>query len=787
MTTTRTQNLVSIEAFAEILKGKRKRAIDGRAASGIEKVWAEDEDHYEGIDAVNRNESGFTKPRSAEGTPPPSKAKTKNRSTVFLKITRPYCDAASARVADMLLPTDDRNWALRPTPVPDLIRKTKDMTPVTGADGQPVMQPVEQPQPPQGVMSRMAGAVKGAFTGQQQPQAPQQKPVTVADLAKKAIDQAKEASEAAQNQIDDWLVECRYHAEVRKVIDSTTQTGTGILKGPIPVKSTRRAAVRGEDGTFALEIKTETLPASVFVPNWNFYPDPNCGNDIQRGAYTWEKDDITARGLRDLKGTLDSEGNPVYIDQMIDMCLTEGPSPAVDGRKQKDNQTVNDDDLFEIWYFYGQVSRENMEAAGCACGAKDQYPCMVTMVNDRVIKISLSVMDSGEFPYDVMVWQSRQDHWAGIGVSRQMRECQKGANAAVRNLMDNAGLSAGPQIIVDTSKIEPADGKMEIVPRKLWRKKKGGSDMVDVRDAFVIVTIETRQAELMNIIEFWLKEAEDCTGMPMLLQGQQGKAPDTYGGQQLAVNNASGVLRRIARIHDDRVTEPHIGRYYEWLLLYGPEECKGDFTIDARGSSALVERDMQNQAMMQMLGVSLNPAYGIDPELTVKEVLKGMRVDPKRVEYTEEKKAEMAKRPPPEDPRVTAANILAQSRIKLEEMDDKDNADHAAAQAQLQMAQQRFDAAEAQKDRQLAVAVEKANAEIERMKMNGASAQTIQQLKVKLSDTVMKLQQQERLSRLSMKQANDHKVADHMMTARNQPNPPTEPVGRAASGASFTQ
>ena len=60
MTTTRTQNLVSIEALAEILKGKRKRAIDGRAASGNEKVWAEDEDHYEGIDAVDRNESGFT-------------------------------------------------------------------------------------------------------------------------------------------------------------------------------------------------------------------------------------------------------------------------------------------------------------------------------------------------------------------------------------------------------------------------------------------------------------------------------------------------------------------------------------------------------------------------------------------------------------------------------------------------------------------------------------------------------------------------------------------------------
>ena len=147
----------------------------------------------------------------------------------------------------------------------------------------------------------------------------------------------------------------------------------------------------------------------------------------------------------------------------------------------------------------------------------------------------------------------------------------------------------------------------------------------------------------------------------------------------------------------------------------------------------------------------------------------------------------MAKRPPPEDPRVTAAKIMAESRIKLEEMDDKDNADHTAAQAQLQMADQQFKAAEAQKDRQLAVAVEKANAEIERMKLKGASAQTIQQLKVKLSDTVMKLQQQERLSRLSMAQANDHKVADHMMTARNQPKPPTEPVGRASPGNSFPQ
>ena len=30
------------------------------------------------------------------------------------------------------------------------------------------------------------------------------------------------------------------------------------------------------------------------------------------------------------------------------------------------------------------------------------------------------------------------------------------------------------------------------------------------------------QDQLMPILQFWLQKAEDCTGLPMLLQGQQG-------------------------------------------------------------------------------------------------------------------------------------------------------------------------------------------------------------------------------------------------------------------------
>ena len=88
------------------------------------------------------------------------------------------------------------------------------------------------------------------------------------------------------------------------------------------------------------------------------------------------------------------------------------------------------------------------------------------------------------------------------------------------------------------------------------------------------------------------KMAEDSTGINFLLQGQQGSAPDTVGGMELLHRNASALLRRIARIYDENVTERHIKRYHEWLLLYGDDQDKCDLQTQAIGSSALVEREI---------------------------------------------------------------------------------------------------------------------------------------------------------------------------------------------------
>ena len=604
-----------LEAFSNSLKKKRDEAIAGRKNSGIEEEWVLAEEAYQGIDDANRGSIAMGKPSSPHGGYVNSKpAQKSTRSTVLLNITRPYVDAASARVGDMLLPTDDRNWAIKPTPIAETAKSL--MSQLNGV-------PAEQAQA----------------------------------IIQKVNAEAKQASDGAQSQIEDWLVQCQWHAEFRKMIEDCARLGTGVLKGPVPVKK-RTKVVTQIDGAMALVIKESIGPETKCISPWNLFPDADCGESIHDGGFIWEVDTITAKRIRDLRGL------PGYIDAQIDKVLEQGPQSRSTDASQYKQQKAKDSDVYEIWYYYGMAEREDLIAAGVEVPEEGDtsVPAILTVINDIVVKGALNPLDSGEFPYDVMPWQRKSDQPWGTGIAVQINTPQRMLTAAVRNMMDNAGLSAGPQMVIRRNAITPADGQWTLTPRKIWWVN-DGADVAAVNQAFMAVNIPTLQQELNNIIQLALKMAEDVTGLPMLMQGQAGAAtPDTVGGMQMLNNNASSVLRRIARLVDDKVTEPHIRRYYDWLMEYGEDDSiKGDFQIDARGSSALVERDLQNQAILQMGQMVMNPAFGVDPEKWFTEALRAQRLDPQRFLMDEEKRAAMAQQPQATAPQIQAAQIRAQA------------------------------------------------------------------------------------------------------------------------------
>lgn len=806
---------IDLAALSSTLTELRDDAIKARAESGIEAEWLDDEEYFQGIDDSNRAERKI-KPTSPDGRVTiERKAKKSTRSSAFVNITRRYVNAAAAHVADKLIPNDDSNFGMKPTPIPDLIKRSKDMSPALDEAGIPMMKPVMDDAGSPQMQPQMQNGQPVMGPDGHPAMAPATAQVTNADLAKQEMKEAKESCEKAFTQIKDWLVEGGYHGHARRVINDSARIGTGVLKGPFPEMSRRRAVVKALEG-IGVVIKEEIAPRSRRIDVWNLFPDPSCGEDIHRGKYIFEQDAINSRLLGELKK------DPSYISEAIDRVLEEGPkNPVTRQSRRGRNYSKTDKETFDIWYFHGYLSKKDLETCGYefeteqeepgllnaeqdesgdmteadmleverSFGEADygeadeamapernddneQFPAIAVMVNETIIKATMSPLDSGKFPYDLMLWQRRAGHWAGEGVARQMRTSQDGVNAATRNLMDNAGLSGGPILIMDRKKIVPADGEWKLGPHKLFYTT-DDFDGGNIKDAITWITIPSMQAELMNIIQFWMKAAEEETGLPMLLQGQQGGATQTKGGMQLLNNNGTSLLRRVTNTYDDDVTKPHIGSYYEWLLMYGEDDSmKGDFTIEARASSVLIERDAHSQLLPNLLGASLNPAYGVDPEEVMNEMLKSQRFDAEKLRLSPEKKAEAAKMQPPPDPRIQVAQINADTRLKLEELDDKDAADHAMAAAQLQLNEQNFDAQQAELDRQLAQWSKNIDSQVDMVALQGDRELGLAELKATLARESAKLKTAIQLSRENAR-------------ASAMPKPAIEPAGRAAPGNSY--
>ena len=607
-------------AFVQTLLSKRSEAIAGRAGSGIEEEWTEDEEHYQGIDDANRayqNANQLFRSRKAAliGSAPSSNGPS--RSVVFLNITRPYTDAASARVADMLLPTDDRAWEIKPTPLPRL--STSQLTMLAQSMG----------------MSDPAEAQAQIEANQTQ---------------------AKQAAAKMQQAIEDPLVESNWHGEVRQVIEDAARVGSGVLKGPFPIQRADRMVSRDPITGMTSVIRVDSIkPGSKRIDPWNFFPDPACGENLHHGSYTWEREYI---GKRQIKAMLADES---YDRAELLAVLREGPARTRQGTEAVYRAS---DDEFEMWIFYGHCARDHLLQIGVELekGDEDRTPTMAVMINDRLVKTVESPIESGEFPYDILAWQRRPGMPWGMGISRQIRTVQRMLNGATRAMMDNSGLSAAPQVVIGNG-ITPEDGHWGLRPGKVWRAN-ADADAPDVWAVFFAFVVLSVQAELMNIINFCLKMAEDTTGMPAMLQGIRGDAPNTLGGMQMQNNNATSVLRRLAKRFDDYVTRPHIQRYFDWMMSYSEDESiKGDFEIEVRASSALVERDAQQQFLLQMVGLARDPAYEIDPAKLFAELCKGQRLDPKNFQLDETQKQQRQQ----PDPTVEAkAKLLAAQARKAD-------------------------------------------------------------------------------------------------------------------------
>jgi hypothetical protein len=714
----------------------RDEAVKARKESGIESIWAACEDAYLGIDDSNRHEfadAKWSKSRSIDGPVSTNNINTDStRSTAFVRLTSRYVDFASSKLCEIALPIDDKAFSFEPTPVPELVNNAEEETvvQVQGQDGQPVQMAAKD------VVAQIVG--------------------TATDAAKKA-----------EKRIWDWMIECRHTAEMSKVIHDSARIGVGILKGPVPDKSKSQAITRKE-GAIELTISEKTVPTTKWCDPWNIFPDASCGEDIRDGDHIFERFYLAPKRLRE------QAKRKGWLKDKIEQVLKEGPG------KMFEDGNPNEDKLkrkrFEVWKFYGLLTRENAESADVELlEGVDECYAIITLVNDSVVQCILNPLDSGEFPYYAFSWSRRAGHWAGVGVAEQVSMPQRMCNASTRALLENAGISAGVQIILDDGLVTPADGVWAITRNKIW-KKNADSVIDDVRKAFHIFEIPNIGAQIMPIIEYAMRLAEEHSSIPLVSQGQysQNASPQTYGQAELQNSNALTFLRGRGSMLDDAITEPLVLRFYEWLLLDPdvPIEEKGDFKINAHGTSALIEKAIQEVTITQALNLSLNPAFGAVPEKVYAMWLKTKRIDPRDVQMTKEEKAAAQQAPQPKAPQIEAAEIRAQAELQKEEM--RTNA--TVERMRIDMDRDTQYAQELRErttsDRELRIQEMRDRKELALLEYANRNQISLDTLKVQMAQTAMKLRTTKELASMSA-------------SAKSMPTPPVEPPGRAPAGESF--
>lgn len=528
-------------------------------------------------------------------------------SRVFVPLTRRLVNLCEARLFDMLFQAGERNFVLKPTPVPDIDQAGE------LAEQLPGDQPLNTPEGP-----IQAGSIQQAI--------------------KALVEEAQRRSDAMQREIDDQLAECKYSIHARNAIHDAVLLGTGVLKGPFALYKTAKRWEQGAQG-YALKMERRPVPVTVRVDPWNFFPDMSA-TTVDECEFAFERHFLTKKQVAELKNMED-----VDLDALREIL---GAEPAIQANNHRERlRAINGangapDKRYEVWEYHGPLTADDLRDCGCEVGEEDpleQYTGIVWFCEGVVLKAALNPLDTGSLPFRVFTWQKDETNIFGYGLPYEVRDQQVSANSSFRAMLDNMGLCVKPQVAIDDTKAEPVNGRYDLEPGKFWRIKSGRLD-----DALQFKEIESRMEELQNIFVASKQLIEEVGTLPAFMAGQDAPAPMQSATQASISWTAANLwVRRCVRNWDDDVVTPLIGDYYDWNMQHSPkEEIKGDSQIQALGIAALVELEGQAQKMQQFIEAS--KALGVPPSsqlMLLRQFARSYKLDPDLMLPTEADIAKM--------------------------------------------------------------------------------------------------------------------------------------------------
>ena len=555
--------------------------------------------------------------------------RTQGGSEIFMMITEVKCRAAESWLRDILLDDGTPPWDLNPTPIPDLSpAQSKE---VQGIFAERVLKMVEE-----------YGKAPNAS------EIREIKEMVSQDYRFDVLQQAQIRADKMKLKIQDQFAQGGWGDAFNDFITDLVTFPCAFIKGPV----VRRQRVLGwkvdATGRTVVEPTEQLGPECERADPFYIYPEPGISN-INEG-YLFEYHPLSRMQLSDLIGV------PGYDDDAIRKVLEIGNGMSwinLDVELQKNEEErkfysyMKPTTEFDALEFWGKVSGKMLIEWGLTeedvPDSAREYDANVWMVGNIVIKAVLNYDPLGEKPYCKTSFIKCPGAFWGKGIPEIIEDLQGVCNAAARALVNNMGISSGPQVEVNVERLPPNEDITQLAPWKIWQTINDpvGSSAPAIR----FTQPDSRASELVSVYDRFSRLADDHSGIPAYVYGDlnvQG-AGRTSSGLSMLMGAAGKGIRQVVMHIDTDVVKPIVMRQFVYNMRYDEDESiKGDVQVIAKGAINLAVKETVNIRRIEFLNATANPVdleiLGKDGRAAIlREIAKGLQMPVDEVIPTREK------------------------------------------------------------------------------------------------------------------------------------------------------
>lgn len=543
-----------------------------------------------------------------------------SRSKVYVGLTRTKVMAAYSRIIDLLFQHGDAYFAVQATEIPQ-IDPLQAMQMRSIAQEQLVQASGLDPAMNQDLVVQRMKELESEFQ----------------EVEKKIADKA---AEKMTRIILDQLQDVNAEQKLKNSIMEACIFGSGAVKaGTVRIDRKKSYSKQLDPQTgqqaYALVQIEQPAPELETVSIFDLYPDPYCTSlDDCDGLF--RRHVLTRSQFKEL-GNL-----PGFDSEMVRYVLKHNKKGNHDEETHETTRRTiagvhehGESNRYEVLEYWGNIDGHQLEDNGFefdeGADLYEDYSVCVWICGDKVLKVMLNPIEGYKVPYMIFPYENSPHAFWGTGVPKMMRDSQTTMNAATRIWIDNLALSSGPMVEVNTDLLADGEDPTEIHPWRVFLRSGGDGASPAVRYYQPVANANG----LNQIVELFRRFADETTSLPSYTHGEQTRSLNkTATGISMLMGAANVALKSTIKNIDDFLLEPMVEALFHFNMEFGTdEEAKGDLKIVPRGSTALIQKEVQSQRLLQFLSLVSNPmdAALVDRSQLLRDIAQSMDIDPDEI------------------------------------------------------------------------------------------------------------------------------------------------------------